>query len=119
MLSTINGAAAEYAASLFKGEFEDGEIVTTVGIASSEILKQDPERVFLAVFNLSSNEAYLGFDPNVSASRGIRLASNGGAFSLNARDDLILATRGIHLLGTVPNQDIYILYMRRFAKAVQ
>ncbi len=114
MQSTILGAAAEYAASLFKGEFTEDELDFTAGTTAQELLKDDPERVFYVIINLSANACNIAFGSNPSGTRGIKLASNGGAFSLNARDDLTFCTKQVRIVADAANSEIYAVSVRRF-----
>lgn len=116
MVTTVNGAASEYVASLFKGEFEDNVATLSVGTSQEQLIKPDSERVFLLVVNLSVNAMYLGFDEQVSSSRGIKLSPNGGFIIYNARDDFILPTRGFHIVADVAASTAYFLSMKRFRR---
>lgn len=119
MVSTVQGAAAEYVAALFNGEFEEDTDTLSVGTAQSQILRADPERVFALIVNLSVNAMYLGFDQSVSNSRGIKLSPNGGFVIYNARDDFILPTRAFHIVADAPSSTAYFLTMKRFKAFTQ
>jgi len=54
--------------------------VSTVAASAGQLVRQNPNRLGLLVMNLSLNNVYVGFWPDVSATKGIRLAANGGFY---------------------------------------
>lgn len=52
--------------------------VTSLGTTATLVLANNPNRLGWVIVNLSSNVIYLGFANDVSSSKGVRLAANGG-----------------------------------------
>lgn len=65
-------------------------ITDTVQTTATKILNNNPDRLAVVIINLGSNPVYVSVKPDVSTSKGIRLATNGGGLILNAKDDLEL-----------------------------
>jgi len=108
------GAAAEYAARVFNAELEENTVEFVAGLSVLQMVKEDPERIFLAVTNLSVNDVYIYTKTSVSQSIGIRLSSNGGSMILNAKDDFILPTSPRFVLSDGANSTLTVTTMRRF-----
>jgi len=71
----------------FKSRLVVNPVTDTVATTPTEILKNNPDRVFWLVVNLSGNNGYLGWDNAVSSTRGILVAANGGFASANIEED--------------------------------
>jgi len=56
--------------------------VSSVGAAATRLFINDPDRLGFLVVNLSVNDLWIGPFPDVSATKGIRLGTNGGSISL-------------------------------------
>lgn len=114
MPKKLLGAAAEFTERELGGPTTETENTVAVGVASTQVLGNDPERVSVVLVNLSANVIFIGFDAGVSATRGIRLTANGGQVSYNAREDYTLPIREVHALATAAASDLYVLSLRRF-----
>jgi hypothetical protein len=55
---------------------------SSIGVTSSRLMINDPDRLGFLVVNLSVNDLYIMTDPLVSASRGIKAGPNGGSVSV-------------------------------------
>lgn len=55
--------------------------ITSLGVTAQQVLGNNPDRLAFIVQNLSANVIYLSLKNDVSSSKGIRLAANGGSFS--------------------------------------
>jgi hypothetical protein len=64
----------------------DVDVATTV----TSIVDQNPDRLALLIINIGSNNVYLGFNQEVSTTRGILIVANGGSYSMIADEDLEL-----------------------------
>jgi len=53
----------------------------------TQVLKNNPDRIFWLIINLSPNKGYLGWDRAVSSDKGVPLASNGGFVSASIEED--------------------------------
>lgn len=62
-------------------------VTDTVGVVPTEILRGNPDRVQWLIVNLSAFDGYIGFDRQVSATRGIFLSANGGNAAATLDDD--------------------------------
>jgi hypothetical protein len=62
-------------------------VTDTVGAAAVEILRGNPDRVQWLIVNLSAFDGFVGFDPQVSATRGIFVSANGGNVGAVIDDD--------------------------------
>lgn len=110
------GAAAEYIGSRYGGTVAELVGVESVGTTQSEVLRADPERVFVLLVNLSTNTMYVGIDSQVSSSRGILLASNGGSFQVDVEEDFTVPIRSFHAISTGASSNLYVLSVRRIAR---
>lgn len=79
----------------------------------SQIVPADPERLFLAIINLSGDFVMIAPDPGVSPLRGIRLSPNGGFITMNERDDTIMPCLEWFGEGFAINLDCYRITVRR------
>ncbi len=62
---------------------ETASIATTV----TRVLKNNPDRIEWLIINLSTNDAFLAWDNQVSSTRGVKLAAGGGSVTLNVEED--------------------------------
>jgi len=62
-------------------------VTDTVGTTPTEILRNNPDRVFWLIVNLSANNGYIGWDREVSSTKGIFVAANGGYTSAALEED--------------------------------
>jgi len=62
-------------------------VTNTVGTTATEVLRNNPDRIFWLAINLSGNKGYLGWDKDVSSSRGIPIGPNGGYVSCSIEED--------------------------------
>lgn len=62
-------------------------VTDTVGTTATLILRNNPDRIFWLAVNLSSNKGYIGWDAQVSSTRGIPIAGNGGFVSCTLEED--------------------------------
>jgi len=55
---------------------------SSIGVTSSRLMINDPDRLGFLVVNLSVNDLYIMVDQNVGATRGIKAGPNGGSVSV-------------------------------------
>jgi len=75
-------------------------VTDTVATTPTEVLRNNPNRIFWLVVNLSVNDGYVGWDNAVSSSRGLPIAASGGFVSCNIEEDgelVIYAVYAINL----------------------
>lgn len=70
-----------------KTTHEINPVTDTVGTSTTKVLGNNPNRLAFTIINLSSNVVYLGFDRDVSSSKGIYLSPNGGSLSMLYDED--------------------------------
>lgn len=107
------GAARRYLASKFGGLFAELESVATVGVAAATLVGNNPDRLALLVIGLGANNVFLGLQQNVSASRGIQLAPNGGSVAMIVDEDFTLPTRELFAIAPGGNTAVYVLELVR------
>lgn len=76
-------------------------LVSTVGTTSTQVFDAYPDRIMWLAVNLSANAGHIGFDEEVSSSRGIPVAANGGSITLLYREDGDLVTLPVFAVNAV------------------
>jgi len=114
------GAAQEYVEGLFGGPITESESVYTIDTTPyTAITQNNPDRVGLTIINLGSNDLFIALDINVSTSRGVYLAKNGGTASITVVDDQMLPTRAWYAISSIGSTTVYVLEIFRFALTYQ
>lgn len=110
------GAAEIYSNKQIDGNTTTNETnpVSVVGIV--QVVRPDPERTFLLILNLSTNDMYLGLSEEVSASNGILLAANGGFVKMQLVDDFELLINPFYVFSSAAGNQLYVLQTRRQTK---
>lgn len=88
---------------------DENPLVNQIAITITKLLNNDPDRLQYTVVNLSINNAFIGFDGEVSATHGIPLAANGGSVSLRADEDGALVRKELYGIAVGAAADIYII----------
>jgi len=88
-------------------------VTDAVAITATKILAQNPERVFWMIINLSVNKGYVGWDPQVSSTRGIPIAPNGGYVSCTAEEDGELVIHEVYAVNENASGTYYIVEIVR------
>ena len=112
------GAAAEFIELKYGGAVGETITVESVGVAQSRILRNDPERVFVLLVNLSVNTIFVGYDEQVSSGRGILLGSNGGTYQVDVEEDFTLPINSMFALATGAASNLFVVTVRRIDKIV-
>ena len=68
----------------------------SAGVSEQKLLGGNPDRFSYILFNLGSNDLYVSFSHEVSATNGMLIVANGGNISMNADDDGELVTYPIY-----------------------
>lgn len=71
----------------FATEAADNRSVSSLGTSAATVLRNDPRRVAATIINLGAVAVYLSPTNDVSSTKGIRLAPNGGQLTLNWEED--------------------------------
>lgn len=87
---------------------EDFEIAQ-VNLLDQIWAKNNPDRLFLALINLSASEIFIRPHQAATTTTGILLVPSGGFFSVIIRDDAILPIIEWHVVGAADSLDVYSL----------
>jgi len=93
----------------FKTKPRINPVTNTVNTTATKILNNNPDRIFWLVVNLSSNKGYVGWDSEVSSSRGIPIAANGGYVSASIEEDGELVIHEVHAVNENAAGTYYIV----------
>lgn len=73
------------------------------------ILKANPNRVSFVIFNLGTAAAYISIENDVSSSKGMYIAPNGGSITVQWDRDFSLPAREWFGISSLDNQSVLIL----------
>lgn len=113
------GAVFRDLAKRFGGMIRVESSVVGVGAALVTAVGFDSERVSLTMINLGATVIYLDVTQEVSATRGIRLAPNGGNVAMNVAEDAALPAQAWYAYGSGAGGTLYVLTGRREAMLPQ
>lgn len=89
-MGTPTGAAAQFVAAQFGGNFRVRQTVVPVGLTSITAAPNDGDRVALVIINTGATTVTLSFQPSAVDGQGVLLLDNGSVYSVNVRDDAII-----------------------------
>jgi hypothetical protein len=98
-MATAIGAAAQFVAKEFGGNFRVRQTTVPVDTASVVVAPNDPDRVWLSIINTGTTSITLSFRPTAIAGQGILLLDNGSVYSVQVRDDAILPAWALSAIG--------------------
>jgi hypothetical protein len=84
-------------------------VTDAVGTTATLILRNNPERIFWLAVNLSSNKGYVGWDAQVSSSKGIPIAPSGGYVSCTLEEDGELTIHEVYAVLENASGTFYVL----------
>ena len=84
-----------------------------IGTSAEPVLKNNPDRVFWLIVNLSTNVVYVALARDVGATKGIRLDSNGGWVSMSVEEDGEAVGYEVFAVATGAASAIYVLEMEK------
>jgi len=93
----------------FKTKPRINPVTNTVDTTATKILLNNPDRIFWLVVNLSVNKGYIGWDSEVSSSKGIPIAANGGYVSTSIEEDGELVIHEVYALNETAAGTYYIV----------
>jgi len=73
-------------------------VTSTVLTTATLILRNNPDRIFWLVVNLSAYDGYIGWDTQVSGTKGLLVPANGGYASVNIAEDGELAIAEVYAI---------------------
>jgi len=88
-------------------------VTDTVLTTPTEILRNNPDRIFWLIVNLSPNNGYAGWDREVSATRGLFIPSNGGYASASVEEDGELVIHPVYAINTIAQGTWMIVEVER------
>jgi len=80
-----------------------------VNTSPVRVLSNNPNRLSWVIVNLSGSDIWLGFDREVSSTKGLFLASGGSAIATDWRDDFELVGYEVWAIASADNSPIYVL----------
>jgi hypothetical protein len=84
-------------------------LVSSAGTTTVRVLNDNPDRIAWFIINLSANIVYISYSPDVSSTKGIILAANGGTANSTVRDDGDAVTYEIWAKAAADNSTIYVI----------
>jgi hypothetical protein len=106
------GRLSEYISKKFGCKTEavaDPLNVTSVGTTTTQILPNNPDRLFYILVNLGSYDLYVAWDRSVGSTHGVQVSKGGGNLVLTADDDAELVGYEAYAVSPSGATDIYIL----------
>ena len=110
------GAALQWASEELGGPLVENETNLATSVNAAVAIEGNGDRVGLVFVNNGASDIVIGLQPNISATVGIRLVANGGAISMNVRDDFTLPSRRWYVLSVSGTPQLYVLELVRFTK---
>lgn len=92
-----------------KTTFRTNPITGTVLTSVTKILSNNPNRLALIIVNLGANDFNIGFDIEVSATKGILISNGGGGISFRYDTEFNLLESGVWAIAAVGSSAAYIL----------
>lgn len=83
--------------------------VSSVGVSASRILRGNPQRVSIVVFNLSANNVYIAPFNDVSATNGFYIAPNGGSVTMQWDRDFEMLSHEWWGIAPAGASNIYVM----------
>jgi hypothetical protein len=104
-------AAAEFAVKWFgfRTRLIENPLVSSVGTSAAKVLNNNPDRIGWLIINLSANTLYIAYSPDVSSSKGIQIAANGGTASSIVTEDGEAVANEVWAVATGANSSIYVV----------
>lgn len=91
----------------------ENPVTDAIGLTAEPVLRQNPDRVFWLIVNLSVNVVYLAFDQDVGPTKGIWLDANGGWASMAVDEDGEAVGYGVYGVATGADSAIYVIAIEK------
>jgi hypothetical protein len=88
-------------------------VTATVGTTATLILRNNPDRIFWLTINLSANKGYVGWNSDVSSSKGIPIAPSGGYVSCSLEEDGELTIHEVYAILENASGTFYTIEIER------
>jgi len=82
---------------------------SVINTSPVRVLSNNPDRLSWVIVNLSGSDIWLGFDREVSSTKGLFLASGGSAITTDWRDDFELVGYEVWAIASANNSPIYVV----------
>ena len=109
------GAVQSYVEGTFGGPTTEQDSNPSTSASAVKIIDNDPDRVALQVFNLGSEDVYLAFTNDVSATKGFYLAKSGGFLGMDVTEDFTLVARELWAVSPSGASTLYVVQTRRYS----
>ena len=90
-------------------DWQENPDISQANIADQIWARNNPDRLFLAIINLSPNNVFIRPHEAASATVGILLVPSGGSLTMIIRDDAILPIIEWHVVAAANGSAIYTL----------
>lgn len=91
-------------------------ITNTVNTTATQILNNNPDRIFWMIINQSANKGYIGWDTEVSSTKGIPIAPSGGYVSCTIEEDGELTIHEVYAVNENASGTYYIIEIEATGK---
>jgi len=95
------------------------EVITSevvLGLTPQQIIGGDPDRLEVIIVNNGIDDAYVSTGTDVSVTKGIRIASNGGTLILQKPFDHALTTWGLYSVAAAGAPSLFVMIVRRYRR---
>lgn len=114
MATTSTGGSSPRPVHLGLDQTETVVTEVTAGLAVTPLIGGDPDRLELVVLNLGGNDVFISPLTDVSTTKGIRLAANGGQFILQRFYDHSLTGWGLYCVSAAATSGLFVMAVRRY-----
>lgn len=80
-----------------------------VGLSASVLARQNPNRLYLGIFNSSAADVFIAPFQQVAPSYGVLVPPNGGSVVLTAESDLVLPSLEWSAIATAAASPIFVI----------
>jgi len=91
----------------------ENPVTDEVGTKATEVLRLNPDRFQWLIVNLSPYTIYIAYTYQVSSTRGIVIAANGGFATMHAREDGEAVTYPVYAISPDGKAKIYVIEFER------
>jgi len=88
-------------------------VTNTVATTPTEILRNNPDRIFWLAVNLSDYKGYVGWDREVASTKGIPVPASGGFVSASIEEDGELTIHPVYAINETASGTWYIVEIER------
>ncbi len=115
MADTRVAAAVLFAQNTFGGPTRSviNPLTNSVGTTSTQLLQNNPDRVFWIMFNRSPNKMDIDFTADVATDARIPIAPGGGFISMDVRDDGEGVINPVFAIASAAGSTVYVMEIKR------